>query len=323
MLKRIIAFLSLMFLLSFIVPSINAADIRLVWTFFWEGIDVEIYAPYQAYPNQTMTLRVIVEASEDLQDVTIRLRIYGSKSEGYLSWFDSFYAFYNVDLASGIVEDQYFNVSIPGDVDPGLIYSQTSCAWKVWREPSWQSQSNDGVFRVTYLRNNPYEKLQVAYNQLVTNYNSLLSSYNQLLADHSALLASYNDLQRSYSDLQANYSALLMSYNDLQRSYSDLQANYSALLTSHDKLLGDYNNLQTSYDSLNSAYYSLLTNYTSLHVGFNELKSKYEFAGEIANSLNLMYVFIETTVIFIATTIYFARTRIYSALRKPKPRQQT
>ena len=291
-----------MFLLSFIVPSINATETRLVWTFFWEGINVEIYAPYQAYPNQTMTIRVIVEAREDLQNVTIRFRIYGSKSEGYLSWFNSFYAFYNVDLASGIVEDQYFNVSIPEDVDPGLIYSQTSCSWKVWRESSWQSQSNDGVFRVTYLRNNPYEKLQVAYNQLVTNYNSLLSSYNQLLADHSALL---------------------MNYNDLQKSYSDLQANYSALLTNNDKLQRDYNNLQTSYDSLNSTYYSLLTNYTSLHFGFNELKSKYEFAGEIANSLNLMYVFIEMTVVFIATTIYFARARIYSALRKPKPRQQT
>jgi hypothetical protein len=312
-----------MFLLSFIVPSINATETRLVWTFFWEGIDVEIYAPYQAYPNQTMTIRVIVEASEDLQDVTIRFRIYGSKSEGYLSWFNSFYAFYNVDLASGIVEDQYFNVSIPEDVDPGLIYSQTSCSWKVWRESSWQSQSNDGVFRVTYLRNNPYEKLQVAYNQLVTNYNSLLSSYNQLLADHSALLMNYNDLQKSYSDLQANYSALLTSYNNLQKSYSDLQANYSALLTNNDKLQRDYNNLQTSYDSLNFTYYSLLSNYTSLQSSFNELKSKYEFAGEIASSLNLMYVFIEMTVVFIATTIYFARARIYSALRKPKPRQQT
>ena len=291
-----------MFLLSFIVPSINATETRLVWTFFWEGIDVEIYAPYQAYPNQTMTIRVIVEASEDLQDVTIRFRIYGSKSEGYLSWFNSFYAFYNVDLSSGIVEDQYFNVSIPEDVDPGLIYSQTSCSWKVWRESSWQSQSNDGVFRVTYLRNNPYEKLQVAYNQLVTNYNSLLSSYNQLLADHNSLQTSYNDLQKSYSDLQANYSDLLTNY---------------------DKLLRDYNNLQTSYDSLNFTDYSLLSNYTSLQSSFNELKSKYEFAGEIASSLNLMYVFIEMTVVFIATTIYFARARIYSALRKPKPRQQT
>jgi hypothetical protein len=301
-LKRIITFLSLMFLLSFIVPSINATETRLVWTFFWEGINVEIYAPYQAYPNQTMTIRVIVEAREDLQNVTIRFRIYGSKSEGYLSWFNSFYAFYDVDLASGSVEDQYFNVSIPEDVDPGLIYSQMSCSWKVWRESSWQSQSSDGVFRVTYLRNNPYEKLQVAYNQLVTNYNSLLSSYNQLLADHNSLQTSYNDLQKSYSDLQANYSAL--------------QTNY-------DKLLRDYNNLQTSYDSLNFTYYSLLSNYTSLQSSFNELKSKYEFAGEIASSLNLMYVFIEMTIVFIATTIYFARARIYSALRKPKPRQQT
>jgi hypothetical protein len=291
-----------MFLLSFIVPSINATETRLVWTFSWEGINVEIYAPYQAYPNQTMTIRVIVEAREDLQNVTIRFRIYGSKSEGYLSWFNSFYAFYDVDLASGSVEDQYFNVSIPEDVDPGLIYSQMSCSWKVWRESSWQSQSSDGVFRVTYLRNNPYEKLQVAYNQLVTNYNSLLSSYNQLLADHNSLQTSYNDLQKSYSDLQANYSALLTNY---------------------DKLLRDYNNLQTSYDSLNFTYYSLLSNYTSLQSSSNELKSKYEFAGEIASSLNLMYVFIEMTVVFIATTIYFARARIYSALRKPKPRQQT
>lgn len=288
--KRIIVFLTL-FLLSCTVPSINAAEPRLVWTFFWEGLNIEIYAPYQAYPNQTMTIRVMVEARENLQEVTVRLRIYGSKSEGYLGWFSSFYAFYNVDLSSGTVEDQYFNVSIPEDVDPGLVYSQTSCTWKVWRGSSWQGQSNDGVFRVTYLRNKPYENLQVAYNQLVTNYNSLLSSYNQLLADYNSLQTSYNNLNNSYSGLQANHSALLT----------------------------DYNNLQTSYDSLNSTYYSLLSNYLSLQSSFNELKSKYEFGGEIANTLNLMYVFIETTIIFIATTIYFARARIYSALRKPKP----
>lgn len=302
--KRIIAFLSLMFLLSFIVSSVNATEPRLVWTFFWEGLNVEIYAPYQAYPNQTMTIRVRVEAREDLQDVTVRFRIYGSKSEGYLAWFNSFYAFYNVDLSSGIVEDQYFNVNIPEDVDPGLIYSQTSCSWKVWRESSWLGQSNDGVFRVTYLRNKPYEDLQVAYNQLITNYNSLLSSYNQLLSD-------YNSLQTSY--------------NNLQNSYSGLQANHSALLTDYDKLQRDYNNLQISYDSLNSTYHILLSNHSSLQSSFNELKSKYEFGGEIASTLNLMYVFIETTVIFIATTIYFARVRIYFALQKlkPKPKQQT
>jgi len=293
-----------MFLLSFIVSSVNATEPRLVWTFFWEGLNVEIYAPYQAYPNQTMTIRVRVEAREDLQDVTVRFRIYGSKSEGYLGWFYSFYAFYNVDLSSGIVEDQYFNVNTPEDVDPGLIYSQTSCTWKVWRESLWQGQSNDGVFRVTYLRNKPYEDLQVAYNQLTADYNSLLSNYNQLLSDHNSLQTSYNNLEKNYGALQANHSALLTDYDKLQR---------------------DYNNLQISYDSLNSTYHILLSNHSSLQSSFNELKSKYEFGGEIASTLNLMYVFIETTVIFIATTIYFARARIYSALRKPKPKfeQQT
>ncbi|MDH5596331.1 MAG: hypothetical protein OEY40_06420, partial [Candidatus Bathyarchaeota archaeon] len=66
----------------------------------------------------------------------------------------------------------------------------------------------------------------------------------------------------------------------------------------------------------NSTYHSLLSDYSSLQASFNELKSKYEFGGEMANALNLMYVFIETTVIFSATTIYFL-------LRKQKLKKQT
>jgi len=252
-LKKIVAVMTLMFVLSFIVSSTNAIESRLIWTFYWEGLDIQIYAPYQAYPNDTMTIRIRVEAREELQDVTVRLRLYGSKSQGYLGWFNSFYALQNVDLSHGVVEDQYFEVDITDDVDPGLVYSQTSCSWKVQRGSSWQDQLNDGVFRVTYLRNKPYEDLQVTYNQLLADYNSLLSSYN---------------------------------------------------------------NLQTNYDSLNSTYHTLLSDHSPLQASFNELKSKYEFGGEMANALNLMYVFIETTVIFSATTIYFL-------LRKQKLKKQT
>ena len=252
-----------MFVLSFIVSSTSAIEPRLIWTFYWEGIDVQIYAPYQAYPNDTMTIRIRVEAREELQDVTLRLRMYSSKSQGYLGWFNSFYALQNVDMSHGVVEDQYFDVDIPDDVDPGLVYSQTSCSWKVQRGSSWQDQLNDGVFRVTYLRNKPYEDLQVEYNQLLADYNSLVSSYNTLQTDYDSLQVKYNNLQ-----------------------------------------------------TLNSTYHSLLSDYSSLQASFNELKSKYEFGGEMANALNLMYVFIETTVIFSATTIYFL-------LRKQKLKKQT
>jgi len=252
-----------MFVLSFIVSSTSAIEPELIWTFYWEGMDVRIYAPHQAYPGNTMTIRIVVEAREELHNVTVYFKVHGTKSEGNQSWYNSFYALRNVDLSHGLVEDQYFDVDIPDDVDPGLVYSQTSCSWKVQRESSWQDQLIDGVFRVTYLRNKPYEDLQVTYNQLLADYNSLVSSYNTLQTDYDSLQVKYNNLQ-----------------------------------------------------TLNSTYHSLLSDYSSLQASFNELKSKYEFGGEMANALNLMYVFIETTVIFSATTIYFL-------LRKQKLKKQT
>ncbi len=366
-LKNIIALLTLTLPLSCIILPLNASDTRSIWNLDWEGIHVLVYAPYQAYPGDTITIGITVEAREELKNVTVHFTIYGSKSEGNILWFRSLDVLDNVDLPSGVIEDQYFNVDVPDNVDPGLLHSLVSCYWKVWRESSWQEQFVDNVclHRVTYLRNKPYEDLQIVYNQLLADYSALQIDYNQLLANYSALLSSYSDLQINYSmllssfnDLQANYSALQTDYNqllgsydslqtsygDLEGSYNDLQANYSilednynALSTTHQELQTnynslqlsfnssqkDYNNLQTNYDSLNSTYCHLLSeysslqaNYDSLQAGFNELKSKYEFAGETVNAINLMYVFIETTVIFVATTIYFV-------LRKQKPKKQT
>lgn len=294
--KRIVAVFASMFLLSILVSSVKATETRIIWDLDWEGINVKIEAPYQAYPNETMTIRIRVEAREDLQDVTVLFKIYGSMSEGFLLWFRPLDALDNIDLSSGVVEDQYFDVDIPKKVDPGLLHGHTYCSWQVLRESTWQERSIDDacIHRVTYLRNKPYEDLQAAYNQL-------LADYNQLLAD-------YNSLQTSYEYLE--------------NSHNDLQATYSTLLTDYDELLADYNNLQEDYDSLNSTYHNLLSDYSYLQARFNELKSKYEFGGEMANTLNLMYVFIETTVIFIAATIYYARSQIYSALRKLKPEEQ-
>ena len=316
-------FLAFVFLLSFIVSSTKATETRLIWNLGeWQGLTVKIYAPFQAYPNDNMTIRITVEATENLTDVAVRFKIYGSESGGFVTWY------YLIDVLRGVrdlllkgsVEDQYFNVSIPENVDPGLLHALVTCSWKVWRESSWQERSIDDwiIHRVTYLRNKPYENLQVAYNQLLADYKSLIGSYNALQANYIALQAAYNKLLADHTTLQTSYSNLENNYSGLQADYSDLQANYSTLLMNNDELLVAYGNLQTSYGSLNSTYYSLLSNYSSLQARFNELKSKYEFGGEIANTLNLMYVFIETTVIFIATTIYFIYTGIYSGRRKPK-----
>ncbi|MFX1563560.1 MAG: hypothetical protein ACFFDP_09680, partial [Promethearchaeota archaeon] len=271
--KRIVAVFALTIFLSFVVSPLNATETRIVWDFLgvWEEINIKIEAPFQAYPNDTMTIRIRVEAREDLQDVTVHFKIYGSECGGNITWFRRLEALTDRDLLrSGTVEDQYFDVDIPDDVDPGLLHGHVSCSWKVQRESSWQEQSIDDVcvHRMTYLRNKPYEELQVAYNQL-------LADYNQLLADYDSLQISFDYLENSHSDLQANHSTLMMD---------------------HSELLAGYNNLQEDYDSLNSTYNSLFSDYSSLQGKFNELKSKYEFGGEMANTLNLTYVFIETTV---------------------------
>ncbi len=283
----VLAFISI---LSFVVFSVNAAETQLIYDVDSEGINVKIYTPYQAYPDDTMTIRIRVEAREELQDVTVTIRLYGSQAKGYTTWLRSLDALKNRDLSLGTVEDQYFNVSIPENVDPGLLHALITCSWEVWRESSWQEWSIDNWFahRVTYLRNKPYEDLQTTYSQLLADYNALVNSYNTL---------------------QANYNQLLAGYDSLQTSYNNLQANYSTLENNHTTL-------QTNYDSLNSAYTSLLSDHSSLQASYNELKSKYEFAGDMANALDLMYVFIETTVIFIATTIYFVLRK-----RKPKPKK--
>lgn len=289
--KRVISFLTFAIIFSFIVSPLSAVETRLIWNLGdWEGLDVSIWAPWQAYPTDNITIRIRVEAKEDLQDVTVSLSIYSSMSEGYRLWLNRLDALTTVNMPLGAIEDQYFNVDIPESVDPGLIHALVACSWKVWRDSSWQERSVDEqcIHRVAYLRNKPYEDLQVEYDQLLANHTSLLSSYDQLLQE-------YNSLQTTYDDLQTNYNTLLVNYEEILTNYTDLQINH---------------------DSLNSTYHAVQGT-------LNELKSKYEFGGEMANTLNLMYVFIETTVIFIATTIYFAHNRIYAALQKKEPEQQT
>ena len=286
--KKVVAIIALMFALSFVVFPVDAVESRLVWTFFWEGMDVKIWAPYQTYPGDMISVRVVVEAREELQNVMVQFKIHGSRSEGNQSWHDSFYALQNVDLSLGAVEDQYFDMNIPGDVDSGMVFSETSCVWSVQREMLWQEQFIEGAFRVTYLRNKPYEDLEVAYSQLLADYNELVSNYTTLQADYEILLG----------------------------SYGDLLADYQELLTNHTVLQNHHNSLEANYDALNSTYRNLYLQYSSLQTSFDGLTSKYEFGGETANALDLMYVFIETTVIFTATTIYFVLRRYRLTRRK-------
>ena len=329
--KEIIIPLLILFLLPLASISVAKAETRLVWRFDWEGMDIEVYAPYQAYPGDTITIRVRVEAKEDLQDVYVRVWLYGSRLEGYAEWNYQFSVLFDVDLSTGVVRDQNFNVQIPSDVSPGLIYSHTYCTWKVYRILWWEDRSRDNSFRVTYLKNKAYEELQVAYsnlwddyNTLLANYNALNSSYYGLKSSYETLNSTYYDLLDTYDELQSDYNSLQESYNTLDADHNTLQSTYNSLLTNYTNLQGDYDSvcsdydtLEADYNSMESSYNNLETSYNSLNSTCNELESKHDtLTADLGTTRNLSYILIITTIVFIATTVFFA-------IRKPRAKPES
>jgi uncharacterized protein YdcH (DUF465 family) len=284
--KAIVLTVATLFLLSLVLsPTAFATS----WGFTYEGMNLTVYAPTQAYPGDTITIRVRVEALEDLQSVYVTVWIYGTKSQGYATWSTSISVLNGVDLSSGVVRDENFNKLIPSDVDSGQLYSRTYARWKTYEGwiTGWVDRSYDGSFFLTYLKNK-------AYDDLLTAYNNLLSQYNQKVAQ-------YNDLVDKYNTLKSDYDTM-----KTQRDY--WKTEYDSVKSAKDSLQTSYNNLQSKYNSLNSTYTSLLADY-------NNLKSKTGVV-EPATTTTLNYILALTTIVFLITTVFFAT-------RKPKAKLTT
>ncbi|MBE0512160.1 hypothetical protein IBX38_03825 [Candidatus Bathyarchaeota archaeon] len=179
--KKIIILIVSMFTLSLAFVFTAIAENQSIWSFTWEGIDIEIYAPLQAYPGDNITLRAIVKSKEDLQDVYATIAIHGSVSEGYEKWTTYVEVLEDANFLVGETNDlQNFTVSIPSNVSSGLIYGHIYCTWKVYRVPVWKDRSYEDSFILTYIMNKEFEQLQVAYDELNATYNSLLANYTKL-----------------------------------------------------------------------------------------------------------------------------------------------
>lgn len=295
--EKVVTLLSVAFLLFLAFScSTVVAEARAVFT-YEDDIYVRVYAPYQAYPGDYITVRVKVKALVDLNDITVTIMVFGSKSLGYYSWEREIAALIVVDLDEGETFDEDYRFRVPSDADPGLIYGHIYCTWRLRFIPG--IYEHDDSFIMTYLKNKAYEDLQVKYNDLLAKYNDLSSKYNKLLAD--------------YNDLSSRFKSLETSYTSLRKDYDSLKASYNSLKSSNEKLQADYKTLQSEYDALEGEFKALDSTYKSLLADYNDLKLKYEAGmGELGSTRTLMYVFVVTTIVFIATTIIFL-------VRRPKP----
>jgi len=288
--KRILILLSIAYLLFSASSSMATAAVethRVLGFTEWD-LRVRVYAPYQAYPGDEIEVRVTALALEDLDDIYITIDIFGSKSEedkeGYDSWEDDIRFLKGVDWEQDDDKEREYDVKIPEDSDPGLVYGHITAEWIADGEDHTYAES----FPITYVMNKDYEDLQEDFEDLSSEYDKLKTNYE--------------DLSSTYSDLLVTYNSLKSGYDSLKTTYDSLKSNFDSLKSEHDTLASDYGTLQNTYASLDSDYDSLLADYDAL-------KSK--SVSELGTSRNLMYVFVATTIVFVATSIILLA-------RKPK-----
>ena len=181
------------FLFTAFTPIVEA-ETRRVWGFYYEGLFLDIYAPYQGYAGAEIPIRVRVEAEQNIRGLYVYILLIGSKNRGYGEWSYDWFALYGVNLSSGAIIDETHNIRIPSDVDSGSIYGYVWCEWQVpiLLGLAWATRNYHGFFNAVYLRDllderdywkGEYDRLQADYLTLRSEYDILRSNYQVLAGD--------------------------------------------------------------------------------------------------------------------------------------------
>lgn len=136
---------------------------------------MEVYAPFQCYPGDNITVRAKIEALEGVKNASVTMLLWGAKAEGHSPWGTSYSVIEVADFPAGSIEDKTYSIIIPSDIDPGLTYGMLSLDWSIYRSSSWEDQWDKASFRATYVKNRDYEELVKAYSELQSRHDSVLN----------------------------------------------------------------------------------------------------------------------------------------------------
>lgn len=132
--------------------------------------------------------------------------------------------------------------------------------------------------------------------------------YNETLLSEGDYSAGQN------FDWQITIGVPVNAYGNLRLFASTLYSSWGWLnltnvrFTTYSQLEQSYTQLNQSFTELNQSYIQQQGNYTILDNKYKNLISTYEPFGKLANTRNLMFIFMTLTVVFAATTLYeFAR----------------
>jgi hypothetical protein len=165
------------FLLTLAFSGVGKAaseDTRSVYSLEYGGLEIDIWAPYQAHPGDTINVTVSTKAAEHIFVKYINVAFYGVENAINEVTMAEITHLENSSLTSHEVS---YNITIPEQISPGLTYGEISCEWELMGAPAKIPRSG---FALTYIKNKALEELQADYEELNSTYQSTLEDFTQL-----------------------------------------------------------------------------------------------------------------------------------------------
>jgi hypothetical protein len=159
-------------------------EMQSVYDETYGGLRLVVIAPVEAYPGENITVTVKTNAS-DVQQIYIdyiNLKFRGAVNTTAIVTFEQITHLDDVFVSSN---ETRYNITIPDNISPGLIFGEISCEWKALGT-SFQIPSSG--FALTYIKHVALEQLQAEYDELNATHHSMLQNYTEMES-------TYNEMQ--------------------------------------------------------------------------------------------------------------------------------
>jgi hypothetical protein len=168
------------FLLTLVFSGVGKSapeETHNVYSLKYVGLIVDIWAPYQADPGETINITVKTESVVPQQSIYVKkinMTLYALTNATTEVAFAKITHLQNTSLTYHEAE---YNITIPDNSSLGLTYGKISCDWDFMGAP--QNIPTSG-FVLTYIEDLAFEKLQEDYEALNATYHSTLEDYSQV-----------------------------------------------------------------------------------------------------------------------------------------------
>ena len=192
----------LLLLATAVVHNANAnfLDPNRVYKYSLAGFEVWVEYPFEAYPNQTITLNVTIKAWTDLivNWTVIELYTFNNVTREYTMLNSLVYVSQPQSLlGGGLLNETSYEIKLP-DYAANLLYGKMILKWTIKGTEESTVYEREPIFIMGYLRNPELERLRNEVTELKEENADLKENITDLNNTLTDILNNLTDVQKRY-----------------------------------------------------------------------------------------------------------------------------